>query len=214
MSEKTLLVEIEKEQKKMVEQKIALQKEKEHEKETEKALKTGKKINIFSSATFPKADPMLEIEKKEEEAEVAKIESKVSQVIEKPNYDLMEQLTPEQHEKVFKIEKEQQAKPQVKFGRLKWIVLSVLLAIFGVWGIVNISTLDSLSSQVANVESNYSINIVKYTNKLIALDGASADNMEKLLPTIPDQQTQPTEIGQQTNWFDRLCNFIGGLFGG
>lgn len=214
MSEKTLLVEIEKEQKKMVEQKIALQKEKEHEKETEKALKTGKKINIFSSATFPKADPMLEIEKKEEEAEVAKIESKVSQVIEKPNYDLIETLPEEQHEKIFKVEKEEEKKAQVKFGKLKWIVLSVLLAIFGVWGIVNISTLDSLSSQVASVESTYSLNLIKYTNKLIALDGASAENMENLLPTIPDQQTEGSEIGQQTNWFDRVCNFIGGLFGG
>lgn len=214
MSEKTLLVEIEKEQKKMVEQKIALQKEKEQTKEREKALKSGKKINIFSSATFPNASNQLLEEKKEEEQQIAQLESKVSQVIEKPNYDLIEDLSPAEREKVFKIEKEEKAKPQVKFGKLKWIALSALLAIFGIWGIVNVATLDSLSSQVASVESSYSINLVKYANKLLALDGTSAENMENLLPTIPDQVHDASQIDEQSNWFDRICNFIGGLFGG
>ena len=214
MSEKALLVEIEKEQKKMVEEKIALQQEKRQEKEREEALKTGKKINIFSSATFPKNTIKVEEEKKEEVQEIAKIESKVSQVIEKPNYDLIETLPEDQHEKIFKVEKEEAEKPKVRFGKLKWIVLSVLLAIFGVWGIVNISTLDSLGSQLASVEQTYSINLFKYTSKLVGLDGASAENMQNLLPTIPDQVTDGSEIGQQSNWFDRICNFIGGLFGG
>lgn len=214
MSEKSLLLEIEKEQKQMVEKQFARAKEKRQEKETEEALKTGKKINIFSSATFPKASLELVTEKQQEEEEVAKLESKVSQVIEKPNYDLLEDLSPAEREKIFKIEKEEAAKPQVKFGKLKWVMLSILLAIFGVWGIVNIATLDSLGSQVASVETIYDINLAKYAKNLAALDATSAENMENLLPTIPDQKLDASEIGWQSNWFDRFCNFIGGLFGG
>ena len=143
MSEKALLVEIEKEQKKMVEEKTNQKKEKRQEKETKETSKTGKKINIFSSATFPKNTIKVEEERKQEVQEIAKIESKVSQVIEKPNYDLIETLPEDQHEKIFKVEKEEEEKPKVRFGKLKWIVLSVLLAIFGVWGIVNISNIQA-----------------------------------------------------------------------
>ena len=223
MSEKTLLVEIEKEQKEMVEKKFAQEKEKREEEKKEADLKEGKFQNLFSSATFPEVENKSSLlmkekrcieEKSEEEKQTAKIESKVSQVIETPNYDLTEGLTEQENEKFFKIEKEEEKKPKVKFGKMKWILLSVLFAIFGVWGIVNISTLDTLGSQIAGVESVYNLNLTKYLKNLAALDATSADNMQNLLPTIPDQKLEPTEIISQSNWFDRICNFLGGLFGG
>ena len=214
MSEKTLLVEIEKEQKEMVEKKFALEKEKRQEKEKEEALKQGKQINIFSSASFPNIKPEIIQEKKEEEQEIAKIESKVSSVIEKPNYDLMEELSQTQREKIFKIEKTEEAKPKVKPSKIKWIVLSVLLAIFGVWGVVNIAKLNNLSPQLSQIESVYKLNLAKYAKNLAALDATSAENMENLLPTIADQKHDASDIISQSNWFDRFCNFIGGLFGG
>lgn len=223
MSEKTLLVEIEKEQKEMVEKKFAQEKERREEEKKEADLKEGKFQNLFSSASFPESEKQnssvmqekqIAQERLEEENQTAKIESKVSQVIETPNYDLTEGLSEQEQEKIFKIEKEESKKPKVKFGRMKWILLSILFAIFGVWGIVNISTLDSLGSQIASVEYTYSIKLGKYLSNLAKLDLTSSENMQNLLPTIPDQKLDPTEIGAQSNWFDRICNFLGGLFGG
>lgn len=214
MSEKTLLEEIKKEQKEMVEKKFALEKERREEKEKEEALKQGKQINIFSSATFPKIQTQTVEEETSEEEQISKIESKVSSVIEKPNYDLMEELSETQREKIFKIEKEEEVKPKLKPSRIKGYVLAILLAIFGVWGVVNIAKMDNLSPQISQIESVYKINLAKYAKNLAALDATSAENMENLLPTIPDQKYDANEIIEQSNWFDRICNFIGGLFGG
>ncbi|MBQ8444375.1 MAG: hypothetical protein IJX25_03385 [Clostridia bacterium] len=214
MSEKTLLVEIEKEQKQKIEEKFALEKEMKEEKEKEEALKEGKKINMFSSATFQKRNQELIKQRQQEDQELAKLESKVSQVIEKPNYDYIETLSDTEREKVFKIEREEEVKPKVKFGKMKYVVLSILFAIFGVWGIVTIAQLDSLNSNLAKVETVYQLNLSKYAKNLATLDATSTDNMEKLLPTIPDQKGDATEIEEQSNWFDRICNFIAGLFGG
>lgn len=214
MSEKSLLVEIEKEQKQKIEEKFALEKEMREEKEKEEALKDGKTINLFSSATFQKRNQDLIKQRQEEDAELAKIESKVSQVIEKPNYDYIESLSSEEKEKIFKIEKEEVSKPKVSFGKLKVVALSILFAIFGVWGIVNIAKLDGLSSELTKIETVYKLNLATYAKNLATLDATSAENMENLLPTIPDQKGDSTDIGEQSNWFDRICNFIAGLFGG
>ena len=214
MSEKSLLIQIEKEQKQMVEKKFALEREKKEEQEKEAVLQSGKKINIFSSATFPRASTQILQEKKQEEKKIAQLESKVSQVIEKPNYDYIETLSNEEREKIFKIEKQEEAKPKVKFGKLKTIVISILFAIFGVWGIINVATLDSLSSNLTKIETVYQLNLVNYIKNLTTLDVANAENMSNLLPTIPEQSGEATDIGQQSNWFDRFCNFIAGLFGG
>ncbi|MBQ8909129.1 MAG: hypothetical protein IJY90_02445 [Clostridia bacterium] len=214
MSEKTLLVEIQKEQKQKIEEKFALENEIREDQETERALKEGKKINLFSAATFQKRNQDLIKQRQKEDEEIVKLESKVSQVIEKPNYDYIETLTETEREKVFKIEKEEKVKPKVQFGRLKTIALAVLFAIFGVWGIVNIAKLDSLNSGLTKIETLYNINLGKYVTNLAKLDLTSAENMENLLPTIPDQKGDATDIGHQSNWFDRLCNFIAGLFGG
>lgn len=214
MSEKTLLVEIQKEQKQKIEEKFALENEIREDQETERALKEGKKINLFSAATFQKRNQDLIKQRQKEDEEIVKLESKVSQVIEKPNYDYIETLTETEREKVFKIEKEEKVKPKVQFGRLKTIALAVLFAIFGVWGIVNIAKLDSLNSGLTKIETLYNINLGKYVTNLAKLDLTSAENMENLLPTIPDQKGDATDIGHHSNWFDRLCNFIAGLFGG
>lgn len=212
MSEKTLLVEIEKEQKQMIEKKFAMAKEERQEKENENAIKQGKKI-MFSSSAFPNISRAL-MDKKKQEEEISKIESKVSTVIEKPNYDYMESLTEAQKEKVFKVEKTQAQEVKPKPSKIKWIVASILFAIFGVWGVVNIVTLSDLTPKVSNIESVYQFNLLTYAKNLATLDATSAENMENLLPTIPEQEFDATEIEKRSNWFDRFCNFIGGLFGG
>ena len=131
-----------------------------------------------------------------------------SQIIDKPNYDFIETLTSEEKEKIFVFQDEkQQDQPKPKKNKFKLIIVSILFAIFGIWGIVNIAQLDSVTTQ-------YSINLASYLNNLHNLDATNAENMENLFPTIPDEELSPNEIDKKSNWFDKFCNFLAGLFGG
>ena len=198
MGEKTLLEQLKKQ--KEVEKK---QEDKPQEKE-----KKEKTINIFSAASFPHKEMQ-----EEEEREINKIESKVSSVIETPNYDLTETLTEEEHKKVFVLEKDESS-PKKKTNKFKCILMAILFAIFGVWGIINVAQIDNVASQMAEVTTQYNINLFNYLKNLTMLDTANSENMKNLFETIPEDEVPPTEIGEKSNWFDRFCNFIGGLFGG
>lgn len=136
-----------------------------------------------------------------------------SLIIEKPNYDFIETLSPEQRERIFTEEKpEEEAKP--KANKFKVILFSILFAIFGIWGIINITTLDSLGSQISDITTEYNMNLISYLNNLHNLDATNSQNMENLFQTIPTDPLPPNSIDEQSNWFDRFCNFIAGLFGG
>lgn len=223
MSEKALLKEIEKDQQKEIERKLASIRtsgEKMSEKELSKE-NDNRKI-IFSSASFPTE----EVEKLKqkygkteqkptEEQEINKIESKVAQVIEKPNYDYMETLSEKQRKKIFKVEKEESL-PQVKTktSKFKVIMVTILFAIFSVWGIVNVTSINNVSSQIAEISTEYKLNLFNYLKNLYTLDATNSENMKNLFETIPEEENPPTEIEKESNWFDRICNFLGGLFGG
>lgn len=226
MRERTLLAEIEKEQqqeiKKKFAEKIAEEKEKAKEKALEEELSKGKSINIFSAASFPVQEKNVlqqktqtPVQEKEElvEEEV-EVESKVSSVIEKPNYDYIETLSDSQREKIFKIEKEEKVKEKPKPSKIKVWVAGILLAIFGVWGICNVVTVENVGAQIAEVSAEYSLNLAKYLKNLTSLDATNSENMNNLFQTIPEEESPAADVAEQSNWFDRICNFITGLFGG
>ena len=221
MSEKALLKEIEKDQEKEVEKKLAsLRKESLKVREEEPKKKETRK-NLFSASAFPTIEKLKEKYGEEEvpviaeEEEITKIESKVTQVIEKPNYDYMETLTENQRKKIFSVKKEEKApyaRPLNK--RFKAIVATVLFAIFGIWGIVNVASINNVSSQITAVNTEYELNLVNYLKNLYTLDATNSENMKNLFETIPEDESAPTEVKEKSNWFDRICNFFEGLFGG
>lgn len=246
MEEKTLLAEIEKEQKKKIEERFLEQKEKSVENvkniekqdtQTEIASKNQtkkserKSLNPFSSKFLQNNKIAEKLDKKhaqlngkiiEEEKEDIQDNSqpiiqasKTSNIIERPNYDFIEELSEQQREKIFKIEKENkdnEVKP--KTNKLKSILIAILFAIFGIWGIVNIATIDSLNSQISDISAEYDMNLISYLNNLHNLDATNGENMENLFQTIPKDEVPANSIGKESNWFDRFCNFIAGLFGG
>lgn len=222
MEKNSLLAEIEKEQKEIIEQKFIEHKQEHTIKQLQKQDKT---INIFSANAFPKEkleeDNDIIQEKEKQDYDNFNIEqepeSKDSLVVETPNYDFIETLTDEQRKKIFKIEREDQddsSSVKPKKSKFKMIILSILFAIFGVWGIVNITTLDSLNGQISEITTEYNMNLITYLNNLHNLDATNAENMENLFETIPVENQRPNVIDEQSNWFDRFCNFIAGLFGG
>ena len=211
MSEKTLLKEIVKEKKIETEKQVESQLETEKVSEKEISHQTPlpkeeKRINIFSSASFHAEN--------EEEEEINRIESKVSSAIEKPNYDTMETLTEVERKKIFVFKDSSTAKTK-KPNKFKVFIFSILFAFFTVWSIVNVATIDNVSSQISQVSSEYyNMNLPNYLLKLTQLDATSTENMENLFETIPEDIVSPTQVDEQSNWFDRFCNFLGGLFGG
>lgn len=178
--------------------------------EQEKSVRSQKKINAFSASSFV-----------QEEAESQNIESPSEQVqdfsstIFTPNYDMMESLSEQQHEKIFGQQEEisfsQKRKRKLSY---KSIIFALLFAIFGIWGVVNISTMEHLGSQIEVASESYNINLANYLKNLTALDTTNQENMENLFEVIPSQTLPPTSIGETSNWFDRFCNFLTGLFGG
>lgn len=151
---------------------------------------------------------------RQEESEQKSEEDKAkSLIVEKPNYDFIEQLTPEEEEKVYKIEKDKPKPKSSSFGKkLRAALFALIVSVCGVWGIVNIVEITNLESQIAATSTEYNLSLEKYLWYLSQLDQASAKN--DLFDTYPSTLQAPSSIEKQSNWFDRLCNFIARLFGG
>lgn len=225
MEERTLLADIEVEKKKQVEKAFS----QNQAQRKIKPQRRDKTINIFSADAFPKNDIISEnnikndenntkndeILEKNVENEEKIIASENSTIIEKPNYDMIETLSDEQREKVFQLDKEEvQSGAKPKRNIFKMVLLSVMFALFGVWGIVNIAEINLVNNQIAEVSEKYSVNLVSYLNNLHNLDATNSNNMENLFETINENDLGAASVKEHSNWFDRFCNFIGGLFGG
>ena len=225
MEERTLLADIEVEKQKKVEKAF-------NEYRIQNRIKVSqrkKNINPFSASAFPQNEIISENNQKNEEIieknvqnnekivenDIKDVASESSTVIERPNYDMIETLSDEKRTEIFGEEKEEQklaAKP--KRNIFKLVMLSIMFGLFGVWGIVNLAQIDSVSKEITQVTTEYGINYAKYIKNLEALDGANSNNMNNLFQTIDESGEGATSIKEQSNWFDRFCNFIGGLFGG
>ena len=145
-----------------------------------------------------------DFEKQKQEEIVAK---ENSSVIEKPNYDFIEPLSQEQEEKIFVVEK--QKEPKKKFSpvlkKIKIAIFILLVGVLGSWTIYN-------AVELSNVVTEYNLKLDQYLLKLGTLDSASS--MNDLFPTYPEEKNPASGIEKESNWFDRFCNFIGGIFGG
>ena len=222
MEEKTLLAEIETERKKQIEKRFAkyIDEGKAQQKEQQnQSMQQGKKPQTpgkktaFSSTVFQSSQTAQQTTV-QPETKPAPAESQ-SLVIEKPNYDFIESLTDAQREKIFiKSDDELQSDAKPKPNKFKKALICILFAIFGVWGITNIAMIDNINGQISQLASEYNMNLISYLNNINNLDATNSKNMENLFETIPSEQTPPTTIGEKSNWFDRFCNFISGLFGG
>ncbi len=173
----------------------------EEQKKTKSSSKLVEKnqINFFGGE--------YKIQPKEEISQDIKAQELTS-VIETPNYDLMETLSEAQEEKVFKVEKnqpkaERRISPLMK--KIKIGIMVLLIGVFGSWTIYN-------AVELSQVVTEYNLKLDQYLLKLGTLDSASG--MNDLFPTYPEDFNKASSIEKKSNWFDRLCDFIAGIFGG
>lgn len=146
-------------------------------------------------------------EKQEIKQETKQEEKKSVNIIEKPNYDLIEE-----PKKTIKLKRKEKQKTEKKPNKLASIVLACALGICTVISIVNFSVLDQMENNISNLEQTYNLRIDKYIKNILNLD-TTKKSME-FIETYPDELLDAGELGKKSNWFDRLCNFLGGLFGG
>lgn len=141
---------------------------------------------------------------KTEEKQVEKVES--VNIIEKPNFDLLEE-----NKKNVKLKKKQPQK-KVKSKKLAGIVLACTLGASGIVCVVNCVGIENLSNNYLQIDETYKLNLAKYLKDIAKLD-TTKKSME-FIETYPEDLLDAGDLGQKSNWFDRLCNFLGGLFGG
>ena len=128
----------------------------------------------------------------EEEKPVKKL------VIERPNYDFI----PEKKGKEKKTKK----------SKLKTVAVACALAVATVGCVAGSVVIDNMQSSYIELQDEYSLNLVTYLRNISNLN-ATNSSMD-FLETYPEDLNNPSSIGETSNWFDNLTNFIAGIFGG
>lgn len=177
----------------------------ENAKEREEEKKQPKRKNLVEKNEINFFGGEYQLEKTQEVQEEIKAQAS-SSVIETPNYDFIETLSEEQEEKIFVVEKQKPKKkssPLLK--KIKIGIFVLMIGVLGSWTIYN-------AVELSNIVTEYNLKLDQYLLKLGTLDSASG--MNDLFPTYPEDVNPASGVGKKTNWFDRLCNFIAGIFGG
>lgn len=120
-------------------------------------------------------------------------------------------------------------KPQKSYSfRIKLLagVYCIVIALFGGWVIsnsINISKLDQsmYQTQIETTEINSNITgVIKEIQKIDAVTGNEDEDslLMQIVPEIiditPEAITEPNKYEETSNWFDAICNWISGIFGG
>ncbi len=112
--------------------------------------------------------------------------------------------------------------------RLLTSVFCCLLAILGGWIIGNTVEISSTTSQIATEikkGEEYQVNIIEYLTKIGKLDDnvnqtppnpedGSLLPIDEIIPITPQPLEDTTAYEQESNWFDKICNWLKNLFGG
>ena len=164
---------------------------------------TLKDVKKEEVKTAPAEISSEDIEPKEEakEVDVPKVQEekkakKTTLVIRKPNYDLM----PKEKGTVKKKKK------------LKTALLACALAVCSIGCVAGAVVCDNMNSHYLQLEDSYNLNLIDYLNKINNLNATNKGF--EFIETYPEEINEISSIGESTNWFDNLTNFITGMFGG
>ena len=182
--------------------------------EKEIAIKTQNEQNIYSNKNN------VQVEKQDD------IESKVESL-----YNSSLSINSSQDENIAKeIDTYTNSKTKNYQFRIRLLtgVFCCICAILGGWIIGNAidiaSTSSQISSEVAKGEE-YKVNIVEYLAKISKLDSANETSpppsgegalipIDEIIPITPQPLEDTTAYTEESNWFDKICNWFKNLFGG
>lgn len=140
---------------------------------------------------------------------------KKEKAIVSPNYDMIKEISPERRKKIYKVEKfetEDKPKPFTFNKKLKIILFSLIFFVAGAFCVSSGIQLIDASNRLAATEATYSTNLPRLIRKINGID--NSNTALELIDTYPEEIEEPSTFSKDTNWFDKICNFISGLFGG
>jgi hypothetical protein len=191
---------------------------------------TSTKIEFEAAKSFFTEEPKKEIKSEkmiEQKVEIEKIfEPEIEIEPEIQNIDFTQLENKTENETVEKNEEQsnKRLKPKVNFkARLKIIVFGfvAVLTCFMGWSIYNAVEIETLRAEMEASNKTYAVNIYNYIkniSKANALnDEDSIYNLQELsnagvVPLEPSALENPSEYTIKSNWFDRLCNWLSGVF--
>ncbi len=138
-----------------------------------------------------------------EEKQDEETQDKPVNIIEKPNYDLIQE-----NRKV----KLSFKKPERKRKRLAGLAMALVIGVSAGVCIANATVIDNLNTSYIQLDEQYKLNLGKYLQNLTKID--TAKKGLEFVETYPEEILDAGDLGKTSNWFDKLCSFIGGLFGG
>lgn len=185
------------------------------------------KVNLFSSATY-------ETLEKPVEKSQPKLDTRIYF---EPEFEKEEQAIQEQvpvfEEKIETTERdfyEIDAKPKLKSKpskfrfRLLTCIYCAIIAVCTGWVITNAVRIGTAQSTIEASQSSFNINELKYIKKIEQLDDlkdtsqnpsdSSLMPIEEVITIQPAPLENPTDYAKKSNWFDKICNWFGHLFGG
>lgn len=153
-------------------------------------------------------------EKKEEKIVKKLFEEEVNDevVVEKPNFDQLKELPPEKRKKVFKLEKEKVTEKKKNSFKLKLILASICLVILAAFCITTGVEIAKANQSLNAVQSEYSANVATLIQKIYSTE--TGNRSLSLFETFPEEDLTASSFYETSNWFDRFCKFLTGLFGG
>ncbi|MDD2445548.1 MAG: hypothetical protein PHX09_01915 [Clostridia bacterium] len=130
-------------------------------------------------------------------------------VMQTPNYDFIET-----NGKAEIMGEQDKRRKKRKFrAKLAITVYSILLIICICWATINTVQLSNTAHQITQI--TYEIDSIQYLIKIDQLD-CYKNGDETLITTVleitPPPLAEPTQIQPQTNWFDRFCSWLTGIF--
>ncbi len=142
----------------------------------------------------------------QQEEQEEKKEQVCENIIDKPNYDLLEE-----NKKVIKNNLKKSENVKIK-KKIAGLALAIAFGICGILCVTNCIIIDNMSANFTQIDETYNIRLDRYLKSIYDLD-TTQKGME-LVETYPEQSHEAGDLGEKSNFFDRLCNFISGIFGG
>lgn len=106
--------------------------------------------------------------------------------------------------------------------RLLTGVFCCLLALLGGWIIGNVIEIASTNSQITSA-TEYSVNLKDLITNISRTDQEDTPSspsdgslipIEEIIPITPQPLENPTDYEEESNWFDKICNWLNNVFGG
>ena len=154
------------------------------------------------------------IEKKEKEIAKEIFSKPLSEdvAVEKPNFDTLPSLSEEKRKKIFKVEREKVSEKKHSNKRLKILIVSIIFMLLSAFTITTGVEIAKANAQLQVAQSEYSANLLQLMQKIYSTE--TGNRSLSLFETFPEEDLTATSIYETSNWFDRFCKFLTGLFGG